>query len=64
MKDDYRSFNEKDMIEQINFVLVKVFVCYETRKRKLNIAMADNKQLAEALEKIIKKFFFLRSVTR
>ena len=64
MKVDYRSFNDKNLIEQINFDIVKVFVCYEAPEGKFDIAMADNKQLAEALEKIIKKFFFLRGGTR
>ena len=39
--------------------MVKVFVCYEALERKFDIAMADNKQLVEALEKVKKSFFSL-----
>ncbi|KAK9222526.1 hypothetical protein WN944_010962 [Citrus x changshan-huyou] len=56
MKVDYRSFNDKNLIEQINFDIVKVFVCYEAPEGKFDIAMADNKQLAEALEKVKRSF--------
>ena len=56
MKVDYRSFNDKNLIEQINFDIVKVFVCYKALEGKFDIAMADNKQLAEALEKVKRSF--------
>ena len=56
MKDYYRSFNDKDLIEQINCDIVKVFVCYEALEGNFDIAMADNKQLAEALEKVKRSF--------
>ena len=56
MKDDYRSFNDKDLIEQINCDIVKVFVYSEALEVKFDTAMADNKQLAEALEKVKRSF--------
>ncbi|KAK9185304.1 hypothetical protein WN943_025660 [Citrus x changshan-huyou] len=56
MKDDYRSFNDKDLIEQINCDIVKVFVYSEALEVKFDTAMADNKQLVEALEKVKRSF--------